>query len=101
MVRALTSGKADVITAFSSDGRIAADDLVPLTDPRGALPAYDALLLVGPRRPDLAARLQGLEGAIAVTAMREANWQVDRDTDKQTPAQAARWLGAHLNPVSP
>jgi osmoprotectant transport system permease protein len=96
MVRALTSGEADVITAFSSDGRIAADDLALLTDPRGALPAYDALLLVGPRRPDLAARLKGLEGAIPVTAMREANWQVDRDTDKQTPAQAARWLGAHL-----
>ena len=92
MVRALTSGKADVITAFSSDGRIAADDLVLLTDPRGALPAYDALLLVGPRRPDLADRLKGLEGAIPVEAMREANWQVDRDADKQTPAAAAKWL---------
>ncbi len=92
MVRALKDGEADVITAFSSDGRIAADDLVLLTDPRGALPAYDALLLVGPRRPDLAGRLAGLEGRIAVEAMREANWQVDRDTDKQTPGQAAAWL---------
>jgi len=92
MVRALTGGDADVITAFSSDGRIAADDLVLLTDPKGALPAYDALLLVGPRRPDLAARLQRLEGAIPVAAMREANWQVDRDADKQTPGQAAAWL---------
>ncbi|MFZ4687595.1 MAG: ABC transporter permease/substrate-binding protein [Polymorphobacter sp.] len=96
MVRALTGDEADVITAFSSDGRIAADDLVLLTDPRGALPAYDALLLVGPRRPDLAARLAGLEGAIAVEAMREANWQVDRDADKQTPGQAADWLSRRL-----
>ncbi len=96
MVRALLDGEADVITAFSSDGRIAADDLQLLTDPRGALPAYDALLLVGPRRPDLTARLAGLEGKIPVEAMREANWQVDRDTGKQTPAQAARWLEARI-----
>jgi osmoprotectant transport system permease protein len=80
------------MTAFSSDGRIAADDLVLLSDPRGALPTYDALLLVGPRRPDLVEKLKGLDGLIPVEAMREANWQVDRDTDKQTPGQAAQWL---------
>jgi osmoprotectant transport system permease protein len=96
MVRALTSGSADVITAFSSDGRIAADDLVLLTDPRGALPAYDALLLVGPHRPDLAAKLAALNGAIPVAMMRAANWQVDRDTGKQTPQQAATWLAAQM-----
>jgi osmoprotectant transport system permease protein len=92
MVRALVDGGADVITAFSSDGRIAADDLLLLTDPRGALPAFDALLLVGPGRPDLTARLKTLESSIPVETMREANWQVDRDTDKRTPGQAAAWL---------
>jgi osmoprotectant transport system permease protein len=96
MVRALTSGEADVMTAFSSDGRIAADNLVLLTDPRGALPTYDALLLIGPRRPDLAKLLAGLEGAIPVEAMREANWQVDRDADKQTSGQAAAWLDRRI-----
>jgi osmoprotectant transport system permease protein len=96
MVRALIDGSADVITAFSSDGRIAADKLQLLTDPRGALPAYDALLLVGPRRPDLAAKLKGLDGKIPVEAMREANWQVDRNTDKRTPGQAAKWLEAKI-----
>jgi osmoprotectant transport system permease protein len=96
MVRALTGGDADVITAFSSDGRIAADDLLLLTDPRGALPAYDALLLVGPRRPDLAKRLAGLDGRISVEAMRKANWQVDRDSDKRTPEQAAAWLAKRI-----
>jgi osmoprotectant transport system permease protein len=97
MVRALTSGEADVMTAFSSDGRIAADDLVLLSDPRGALPTYDALLLIGPRRPDLVEKLKGLDGLIPVEAMREANWQVDRDTDKQTPGQAAKWLAKRTN----
>lgn len=96
MVRALTSGEADVISAFSSDGRIAADNLLLLTDPRGALPAYDALLLVGPRRPDLAAKLAELEGRIPVEAMREANWQVDRDKNKRTVGQAAKWLETRI-----
>ncbi len=47
--RALAQGSADVITAFSSDGRIAAMDLVTLTDPRNALPHYDAVLLLSGR----------------------------------------------------
>jgi len=54
------------------------------------------LLLVGPRRPDLAKALARLDGKIPVEAMREANWQVDRDVDKQTPGQAAAWLEAQI-----
>ncbi|NWN23242.1 hypothetical protein GY661_25675, partial [Escherichia coli] len=46
--RALASGTADVIPAFSSDGRIAADKLAILTDPKGAIPGYDAILLLAP-----------------------------------------------------
>ncbi|MFZ3008282.1 MAG: ABC transporter permease/substrate-binding protein, partial [Phenylobacterium sp.] len=52
MYRALSGGEADVISAFSSDGRIAADKLVVLTDPKGALPPYDAVILVSPARAD-------------------------------------------------
>ncbi|WP_439533673.1 ABC transporter permease/substrate-binding protein [Polymorphobacter sp.] len=98
MVQALGGGSADVITAFSSDGRIAADDLVLLEDSKGALPAYDALLLVGPKRPWLAARLAGMEGMIDVAAMREANWMVDREADKRTPVEAAAWLTTRIEP---
>ncbi len=50
MYDALRGDEADVISAFSSDGRIAADKLVVLGDPKGALPSYDALLLVAPAR---------------------------------------------------
>ncbi len=95
MYRALESGRADVISAFSSDGRIAADRLTVLTDPRGALPGYDAMLLVGPTHANDArftAALAPLVGRISVGAMREANYRVDRDADKQTPEAAARWL---------
>src|SRR5882757_5256601 len=50
MYRALDSQDVDVITAFSSDGRIAAQKLVVLADPMHAIPSYDAVLLVSPRR---------------------------------------------------
>ena len=95
MYRALASGRADVISAFSSDGRIAADKLTVLSDPKQAIPGYDAILLVSPRRADDArftAALRPLIGAISVSAMREANYMVDRDTDKATPEAAASWL---------
>ncbi len=95
MYRALASGKVDVISAFSSDGRIAADHLTVLTDPRRAIPGYDAILLVAPKRRGDArfiAALKPLIGRVNVVAMRAANYQVDRDTDKQSPDQAAAWL---------
>lgn len=95
MYRALASGEADVIPAFSSDGRIAADRLAVLSDPKGAIPGYDAILLLAPRRADDArfqAALRPLIGAIPVEKMREANYLVDRDADKASPEQAARWL---------
>ncbi|MEZ0497102.1 ABC transporter permease/substrate-binding protein [Sphingomonas sp. IW22] len=99
MYRALASGRADVISAFSSDGRIAADRLRVLTDPAGAIPGYDAVLLVSPDRAGDAHfvdALRPLVGAVPVEAMREANLMVDRDTDKRSPADAARWLAHHL-----
>jgi len=100
MYRALQSGQADVISAFSSDGRIAADHLTVLTDPRGAVPHYDAILLAAPARArdaHLLAALRPLVGSIRVEDMRAANYSVDRDTDKATPAAAARWLDRRMH----
>jgi osmoprotectant transport system permease protein len=97
MYRAIADGSADVITAFSSDGRIAALDLVTLADPRRALPGYDAVLLVTATRAGdsrFVEALRPLIGAFPVDRMRQANLMVDRDTDKRTPAEAARWLDA-------
>ena len=95
MYRAVTDGSVDLITAFSSDGRIAALDLVTLADPRRALPSYEAVLLLSPRRARddrVVAALSPLIGAVPVERMRRANLMVDRDADKRTPDQAARWL---------
>jgi osmoprotectant transport system permease protein len=99
MYDALASGEADAITAFSSDGRIAADKLAVLADPKGALPAYDAILLVAPARANdtrFANALKPLVGAIPVTAMQQANYRVDRPDDKQSPEAAARWLAQRI-----
>ncbi|RZF63010.1 ABC transporter permease subunit [Sphingomonas populi] len=95
MYRALESGAADVIPAFSSDGRIAADKLAVLGDPKGAIPGYDAILLLSPEHAKDArfqAVLKPLIGRISVETMREANYLVDRDADKKSPEEAARWL---------
>lgn len=96
MYNALASGEADVISAYTSDGRIAADKLVVLADPKGALPSYDAMLMLSPRIANdkgVIAALTPLVGAISVEAMREANLAVDReDAQKLSPKQAAEGL---------
>jgi osmoprotectant transport system permease protein len=99
MYRALEDSEADVISAFSSDGRIAADHLVILADPKAALPPYDAVILLSPRAAKdarLRKALSPLIGAIPVAAMQAANFSVDRDANKLGPAQAARELAARI-----
>jgi osmoprotectant transport system permease protein len=99
MYRALAGGEADVISAFSSDGRIAADKLVILSDPKGAIPPYDAVVLISPKRAGdkrLLGALGPLIGKIDVTAMQGANYSVDRDREKASPAEAARALEKRL-----
>ena len=95
MYNALKSGEADVISSYTSDGRIAADNLRILDDPMGAFPSYDTIVLIAPERAEDAgviAALEPLLGAIDVEAMREANLAVDRDEDKLSPRAAAEQL---------
>ena len=97
MYRAIEGGEADVISAFSSDGRIAADRLTVLSDPKHAIPAYDAVILISPRRRDdgrLKRALRPMLGRIPVEQMRQANLMVDRDQDKRSPEEAGRWLAS-------
>jgi osmoprotectant transport system permease protein len=83
MYQAVASEQVDVISAFSTDGRIAAFDLVVLDDELGAIPPYDALVLAGPRlvreRPDVVAALRQLTGTIDADRMRRMNLAVDQD----------------------
>ncbi|MEZ4334761.1 MAG: ABC transporter permease/substrate-binding protein [Myxococcota bacterium] len=80
MYGAVADGHVDVISAFSSDGRIDAFDLLVLDDPRRAFPPYDAVLLLSraaAARPALVAALAPLVASIDDTAMRRANRRVD------------------------
>ena len=98
MYRAVAEGEVDTITAFSTDGRIAAFDLITLADPRAVFPPYDALLLLSPRvaeAPEVARALQPLIDGIDVNQMRKANQAVD--VDKQTIESAAELLEQHFD----
>jgi len=95
MYEALSRGQVDVISAFSTDGRIAALQLVLLRDERGVIPPYDAIVLAGPRlareRPDVLRALQELEGAIDAETMQRLNGEVDQ-RGRSPRDVAAQWL---------
>jgi osmoprotectant transport system permease protein len=82
MYDAVRESEVDVITAYSTDGRIAAFDLVVLEDPLQAFPPYDAILLLSPRAAhnrQLVQTLLPLVNAVSEDAMRSANKMVDID----------------------
>ena len=89
---AAAEGAVDVISAYSTDGRVAAWDLVLLEDDRGVIPPYDAVVLtsraLGERAPDVVAALGRLGATIDADAMRKMNLAVDRDG--RTPRDVAR-----------
>jgi osmoprotectant transport system permease protein len=97
MYPAVASGQVDVISAYTSDGQIAKYDFVVLDDSKHAIPSYDAILLLSPRRANdakLIAALMPLVGAIPVELMRAAN---ARATSGGTSAdEVARWLAGEL-----
>ncbi len=82
MYAAIKEGAVEVIAAYSTDGSIAAFDLVTLADPQQALPPYDATLLLSPKAAKnmrLVATLRKLVGNITAEEMRSANKAVDLD----------------------
>ncbi|HEY7231961.1 MAG TPA: ABC transporter permease/substrate-binding protein [Pseudolabrys sp.] len=98
MYKAIVANDVDVISAYSSDGQIALNDLVVLDDDRHAIPPYDAILLLSPRRAHderLINAVKPLIGAIPVDLMREANARASGDV---SPDVVARWLSEKLGP---
>lgn len=91
MYQAVANGSVDVISAFSTDGRIAAFNLRVLEDDRGTIPPYDAVILVSPhlirRHPSVVEALRRLTGAIDEDRMRRMNLEVDEFG--KSPAQVA------------
>jgi osmoprotectant transport system permease protein len=91
MYQAAAEGAVDVISAFSTDGRLIALDLRVLEDDRHAIPPYDAVVLASPRlaadAPDVLAAVGLLDGAIDADTIRRMNLAVD--ADGQSPATVA------------
>ena len=89
----LTSGKADVSIVFSTDGQIAADDLLVLEDDERLFPPYNVSLVVnaeaaekaGPDLPKIVAQVQQ---DLSTKVMQELNSRVD--LDKEKPAAVAQ-----------
>jgi osmoprotectant transport system permease protein len=93
MYSAVKNGDVDVITAFSSDGRITAYDLLVLADPKEAFPPYDAVLLVSSKaakKKGFVDALRPLVGSVSNEQMQRANMMVD--VEKRTPGAATRAL---------
>ncbi len=81
MYQAVAEGEVDVISAFSTDGRIAAFELALLEDDRGVIPPYDAIILANGRLaaewPQVIHALETLVGRIDAETMRRMNFAVD------------------------
>jgi len=91
--RALQSSEVDIIAGNSTDGLIAALDLVQLEDTRQYFPPYQAVFVA---RQAVSKTLEPifdrLAGAISTEDMRRMNYEVDGR--KRTPAEVAgEWVG--------
>jgi osmoprotectant transport system substrate-binding protein len=95
----LADGKVDVIAGNSTDGQIAALDLVQLTDDRQYFPPYQAAPVIRrdvlERYPTVAAALAELGGKISDAEMRRLNTLAD--VEHRDIADIAReWLANRL-----
>lgn len=98
---ALTSGKADVIDVFSTDGQLTRLDVAVLRDDRRFFPDYAAVLLARreftERFPRTWARLQQtLAGRLDDRAMAALNARVDLD-GRSFATVAAEFLGTQVS----
>ncbi|QKZ14570.1 ABC transporter permease/substrate-binding protein [Spirosoma sp. KUDC1026] len=105
MYEAIQRKQVDIISGYSTDGRIKAFNLLVLNDNRHAFPPYDAAPVVRQatldRYPDLESTLNLLAGKLTDSVMTELNYRADYK--KESPEQVARQFlqatGLYKNPV--
>ncbi len=94
--RALAAGQVDLIAGNSTDGLIAALDLVQLEDDRHYFPPYEAVFLTRhdalQRTPILAETLASLANSISTDEMRRLNYEVDGNK-RAVKDVVSEWLG--------
>ena len=81
LYKSLLEKQVDIVAGNSTDGLIAARDLVPLEDDRRYFPPYQAVPIVREetlaRHPEVATALHQLAGTISDEDMRHMNYSVD------------------------
>lgn len=91
MYRAVAEGEVDVISGYSTDGRIKAYDLIVLKDDKNVFPPYQCAPLINKNviknHPEVIAALNLLSGKINDSIMTVLNYQVD--FEQQKPAKVA------------
>lgn len=114
---ALAAGALDVKDAYSTDARIAQDDLVVLRDDLGYFPRYEAVFLYRADLPGPAvSALASLSGTLDEAAMTRLNAEAERTKNyaaaaslyfgtgaaapRSPAAQIGRWTARHLELVS-
>jgi osmoprotectant transport system permease protein len=92
MYRALSQNEVDVISVYSTDGRLDAYGVRLLADDKGYFPPYEAAAVIREdalrRWPGAAATLERLSGRLDDATMRRLNYEVDQK--KRTPEAVAR-----------
>lgn len=92
MYEAIHRGQVDIISGYSTDGRIKAFDLLVLIDNRHAFPPYDAAPIIRQttlsRYPNLTQVLNQLAGKLTDSVMTALNYRVDYQ--KESPEAVAR-----------
>ena len=99
MYPAVAAGDVDVVTAYTSEGRVVQYDLVLLDDPKHAIPPYDAILLVAPKDATdhaLSEALKPLVGAIDGDLMRAANLRANGGGADASAEAVARWMSDEI-----
>ena len=98
MYSAVNERQVDLITAYTTDGRVAAFDLLLLEDPRSALLPYDGLYIASAEAANneiFMSVVSRLVNSIPDQLMREANRMVD--VEGQSVSEAVAYLQAQLD----
>ena len=95
MYESVHKNQVDVITAYTSDGRIKKYDLLILEDEKKAIPSYHTMLLLSQRavtkKPLLSKELKKLNQSISLETMQDLNFLVD-EKGKSTKEAAKTFL---------
>jgi osmoprotectant transport system substrate-binding protein len=91
--KAIQEGKADCVIAFSTDGQIAALNLVLMADDKGLWPPYQVAPVVRSellqRSPEVRDALNKLAPLITNDVISSLNWKVDGDKQEYTAVARA------------